>query len=106
MAIVQITPDTIAAYWNGTLCDDRLVLTVSGDRSSDPPDRLELRGESADRCRLALVHYGMVLQFSQPVDAASMQGSERIGMRLGLVDGALDPAGVETRYAEAVTGAS
>jgi hypothetical protein len=49
MAIVQITPDTIAAYWNGTLCDDRLVLTVSGDRSSDPPDRLELRGESADR---------------------------------------------------------
>ncbi len=58
MAIVQAAPDTVIAYWEGSLCDDRFVLTVYGDRAGVPPDRLELRGEQADGCRLALVLAG------------------------------------------------
>lgn len=79
MAVVQAAPDTIIAYWDGTLCDDRLVLTVYADRPGDAPDRLELRGDRADLCRLARVHYGMVLRFSQAIDATTIHGWERVG---------------------------
>jgi hypothetical protein len=79
MAIVQAAPDTVIAYWDGSLCDDGFVLTVYGDRAGVPPDRVELRGEEADLCRLALVHRGIVLRFSQPVDAEAIQGWERVG---------------------------
>jgi hypothetical protein len=79
MAVVQSGPDTVIAHWDGTLCDDRFVLTVYGDRQGEPPSQLELRGESADRCRLALVHYGIVLRFSQPVDATTIHGWDRVG---------------------------
>jgi hypothetical protein len=79
MAIVQAAPDTVIAYWNGSMCDDRLVLTVYGERSGQPPDRLQLRGERADMCRLALVHYGMRLRFRMPLDASTIQGFDRVG---------------------------
>ena len=79
MAIVQAAPDTVIAYWEGSLCDDRFVLTVYGDRAGVPPDGLELRGEPADGCRLALVSRGIVLRFSQPIDAAAVRGWERVG---------------------------
>ncbi len=79
MAIVQAAPDTVVAYWNGSLCDDRFVLTLYGRGPSEAPDRLELRGERADLCRLALVRYGIRLRFSQPVDAASIRGWDRVG---------------------------
>jgi hypothetical protein len=79
MAIVQAAPDTIIAYWDGSLCDDRFVLTVYGDRAGEPPDRLELRGERAKSCRLALATRGIVLRFSQPVDAAAIHGWDRVG---------------------------
>lgn len=79
MSIVQAAPDTIIAYWDGSLCDDRFVLTIYGDSAGKPPDRLELRGEEADLCRLALVHRGIVLRFSQPVDAGTIHGWERVG---------------------------
>ena len=81
MAVVQAGPDTVVAHWDGTLCDDQFVLTVYGDRQGEPPSQLELRGESADRCRLALVHYGIVLRFNQPIDATAIDGWDRVGMR-------------------------
>lgn len=81
MAIVQAAPDSVIAYWDGTLCDDRLVLTLHGHGPGEPPNRIELRGESANRCRLALVRYGMVLRFSQAVDAAAIQSWDRVGTR-------------------------
>jgi hypothetical protein len=79
MSIIQAAPDTIIAYWDGSLCDDRFVLTVYGDRAGEPPDRLELRGERADLCRLALVRRGIVLRFSQPVDATAIHSWDRVG---------------------------
>lgn len=79
MSVVQAAPDAVVVYWNGTLCDDRFVLTVYGDRPGEPPDRLQLRGERADLCRLALVHYGMRLQFRRSVDASTIQGFDRVG---------------------------
>jgi hypothetical protein len=81
MGIVQAGSDSVIAFWDGTLCDDRLVLTVHGVGPDEPPNRIELRGESVDRCRLARVHYGIVLRFSQPVDAAAIHGWERVGTR-------------------------
>jgi hypothetical protein len=79
MSIIQSAPDTIIAYWDGSLCDDRFVLTVYGQRAGLPPDGLELRGEHADRCRLALVHRGIVLRFSEPVAAGAVHSWNRVG---------------------------
>ena len=79
MSIVQAAPDTIIAYWDGSLCDDRFVLTVFGERAGVPPDRAELRGEHASSCRLALIHRGIVVRFSRPVDAATIRGWNRVG---------------------------
>lgn len=79
MSIVQAAPDTIIAYWDGSFCDDRFVLTIYGERAGMPPDRLELRGEWAESCRLALAQRGVVLRFSQPVDAAAIRGWDRVG---------------------------
>jgi hypothetical protein len=79
MAIVQAATDTIIAWWGGSLCDDRFVLTAYGERIGLPPDRLELRGESAGGCQLALVYRGIVLRFSGLVDAASIDGWDRVG---------------------------
>ncbi len=81
MSIVQAAPDTIVAYWDGSFCDDQFVLTIYGERAGVQPDRLELRGESADSCRLALAHRGIVLRFSQPVAAAAIRGWDRVGTR-------------------------
>ena len=79
MAIVQAAPDTVIAYWDGSLCDDRFVLTVYGDRAGEPPDRLELRGEPANCVGLHSSTRGIVLRFSQPIDAAAIHGWERVG---------------------------
>ncbi len=79
MSIAQAAPDTIIAYWDGSLCDDRFVLTIFGERAGVPPDRAELRGEHASSCRLALIHRGIVVRFSRPVDAATIRGWNRVG---------------------------
>jgi hypothetical protein len=79
MAIVQVAPDTVIAHWDGSLCDDRVVLTVYGHGPDQPPNRIELRGERGQPCRLALVHYGLALRFSEPVDADLVRGWERVG---------------------------
>jgi hypothetical protein len=82
MSIVQFGPDTVVAYWDGT-CGGEFVVTLYGDGPGQPPDGLEVRGGRATRCRQGIAHYGMVLRFSEPVDAAAIDAWDRIGTPFG-----------------------
>jgi hypothetical protein len=79
LTITQIDPETIGVYWDGSLCDDRMVLTLYGEGPSQPPLGAQLRGERAQPCRTALVHHGMVLRFSRPVEASTITGGNHMG---------------------------
>ncbi len=79
MVIVQVAPDALVVYWNSTLCDDRFVVTLYGGRRSEAADRLELRGQRASRCRLALISHGVHLRFSRPIDARAVVAADHVG---------------------------
>jgi hypothetical protein len=79
LTISQVDPETIAISWSGTLCDDRIVLTLYGQGPSRPPTEVQLRGERKQLCRLGQVSYGVVVRFSETVDATTIAGADHIG---------------------------
>jgi len=56
-----------------------MVLTLYGQGPSRPPTEVQLRGERKQLCRLGRVPYGVVVRFSETVDAATIAGADHIG---------------------------
>ena len=78
--LVELTDGGILALWEGGLCDHGFVLEIDGTRAAWTPNTVTLRGERGDTCRLALVRWGVWLDFDPGIDVAEMTGRSLVGV--------------------------
>ncbi len=64
--------------WGGSMCDDGVTLTISAS-DAGVAERVTVDGRRGSPCRLALVHYAVVLTFDPPVAAGDLAGRYLIG---------------------------
>ncbi len=69
----DLSDGRVLVQWGGSMCDDRLTLTISASFT------LAVDGRRGSPCRLALVHYAVVLTFDPAIPAADLAGRYLIG---------------------------
>lgn len=74
----DLPDDRVLVQWGGSMCDDRLTLTIS-TFDAGTPFSLTVDGRRGSPCRLALVHYAVVLEFQPAIGAADLGGRYLIG---------------------------
>jgi len=77
--LVNLTDGGVLALWEGSLCDDGFVLEIDAFRAARTPDDVTLRGERGDACRLALVRWGVWLDFGTWIDVVDVTGRSLVG---------------------------
>ncbi len=74
----DLPDDRVLVQWGGSMCDDRLTLTISAFDALTP-FTLTVDGRRASECRAALVYYAVVLEFEPAIGAVELGGRYLIG---------------------------